>query len=96
MNDVLFLILRRMRAPLISLILAYTIAVFGLAAMPGTPTEGGGTTQLSIFHAFYVVSYTATTIGFGEVPQAFSEPQRLWMIIVIYLTVIAWACSHGA
>ncbi len=31
---------------------------------------------MSLFHAFYVVSYTATTIGFGEIPNAFSDAQR--------------------
>ena len=95
MSDVLFLILRRMRAPLIILILAYTVAVFGLALMPGVLPDGTPA-KLSIFHAFYVVSYTATTIGFGEIPHPFSEAQRLWMIIVIYLTVIGWTYTLGS
>ena len=40
MNDILLLILRRMRAPLIMLILVYAISVFGLALMPGVLPDG--------------------------------------------------------
>jgi len=42
-----------------------------------------------LFDAFYVMSYTATTIGFGEIPYPFSYAQRLWMTFSIYMTVIA-------
>ena len=48
---------------------------------------------LSFFHAFYFISYTATTIGFGEIPNAFSDAQRLWVTVCIYLTVIGWSYS---
>ena len=41
---------------------------------------------MSIFHAFYVMSYTATTIGFGEVPHPFNDAQRLWVTFAIYLS----------
>ncbi|MCB1826465.1 MAG: potassium channel protein, partial [Candidatus Competibacteraceae bacterium] len=56
----------------------------------------GQPTRMSFFHAFYFISYTATTIGFGEIPNAFSESQRLWIILCIYLSVIGWAYSIGA
>ena len=46
---------------------------------------------MSFFHAFYFISYTATTIGFGEIPHAFSDAQRLWVIVCIYLSVVAWS-----
>ncbi len=95
MSDVLFLILRRLRAPLILLIIAYTIGVIGLTLMPGQYPDGQPW-KMSIFHAFYVVSYTATTIGFGELPYPFSDPQRLWLTFTIYLTVIAWTYTLGA
>ena len=64
MGDVLFIALRRLRVPLITLILAYAISVAGLVAMPGLDGQGLPA-SLSFFHAFYVVSYTATTIGYG-------------------------------
>jgi voltage-gated potassium channel len=94
-TDVLFLILRRLRAPLIVLIVAYAIAVYGFTLMP-SQTPDGQPWKMSIFHAFYVVSYTATTIGFGEIPYPFSDAQRLWMTFTIYLTVIAWTYTLGA
>lgn len=84
-----------MRAPLIVLILVYAISVFGLALMPGATPEGVPA-RLSIFHSFYIVSYTATTIGFGEIPYPFSEAQRLWMIVTIYLSVIGWTYTLGS
>jgi len=95
MSDILVLILRRMRAPLVTLIVVYAIAVFGLVLMPGTDPEGRPW-RMSLFDAFYVMSYTATTIGFGEIPYPFSYAQRLWMTLSIYLTVIGWAYALGS
>jgi len=95
MSPASFLILRRMRAPLLFLIVAYAIAVLGLVVVPG-PEVDGKVQHMSFFHAFYVISYTATTIGFGEVPHAFSDAQRFWTIFSIYLTVIAWIYGIGA
>lgn len=94
MNSILFLILRRMRAPLITLIVSYAISILGFTLMPGSDATGKPW-EMSLFEAFYVVSYTATTIGFGEIPYAFSTAQRLWMTFSIYLTVIAWFYAIG-
>jgi voltage-gated potassium channel len=94
-SDVLFLILRRLRAPLIVLIVAYAIAVLGFTQVPGQLPDGQPW-KMSVFHAFYVISYTATTIGFGELPYPFSDAQRLWLTFTIYLTVIAWTYTLGA
>lgn len=94
MNSILFLILRRMRAPLITVIVSYAIAVTGLSLMPGVDDQGNPW-HMSLFEAFYVVSYTATTIGFGEIPYAFSQAQRLWMTFSIYFTVISWFYAIG-
>lgn len=85
-----FIILRRMRAPLILLITVYAVAILGLTLIPGVDGEGKPAPPLSFLHAFYFVSYTATTIGFGEIPQAFSEAQRMWVTAIIYATVIVW------
>ncbi len=95
MSDILTMILRRLRAPLITLISVYAISIFGLVLMPGTDPQGNPW-RLSLFDAFYVMSYTATTIGFGEVPYPFSYPQRLWMTLSIYLSVIGWAYTLGS
>lgn len=93
MNSAFFLVLRRMRAPIIVLIVIYAIAIFGLTLVPGVDAEGKASAPLSFFHAFYFISYTATTIGFGEIPVAFSDGQRLWVTICIYLTVVGWSYS---
>jgi Trk K+ transport system NAD-binding subunit len=95
MNDILFLVLRRLRLPLIALIVSYAVAVVGLSLMPGVLADGQPG-RMSFFHAFYVVSYTATTIGFGEIPYPFSESQRGWMIVVIYMSVIGWTYTLGS
>lgn len=94
MNSILFLILRRLRRPLILIIVCFAIAIFGLTLMPGLDNEGHPW-HMSIFEALYVISYTATTIGFGELPYAYSQSQRLWLTISIYLTVIPWFYAIG-
>lgn len=94
MDKVIFLFLRRMRVPLLVLIAAYTVAVLGLVLIPGVDAEGRPW-HMSFFHAFYIVSYTATTIGFGEVPHTFTDAQRMWTIVSIYLSVIAWLYAIG-
>src|SRR5574343_2034564 len=82
-----------MRAPIIVLIVIYAISVIGLTLVPGVDAEGKPTPPMSFFHAFYFISYTATTIGFGEIPVAFSDAQRLWVMVCIYLTVVGWSYS---
>lgn len=93
-NPIIYLLLKRLRAPLIQLILAYAIAVFGLTLIPGKDADGN-VWYFSYFHAFYFFSYVATTIGFGEIPYEFSEQQRLWVTFCIYLTVITWLMAIG-
>lgn len=94
-NSLVFLFLRRMRVPLTVLILAYSVATVGFTLIPGTDDQGNPW-RMSFFEAFYVVSYTGSTIGFGEVPYDFSQGQRLWTMVSIYLTVIAWLFSIGS
>jgi voltage-gated potassium channel len=91
MNNVSYLFLRRMRVPLVLVIILYTVSVFGLAVVPGVDDAGHPTEGMGLFNAFYVISYTATTIGFGELPHPYSGPQRMWMIVSIYLTVAGWS-----
>jgi voltage-gated potassium channel len=90
----IFLIMRRMRTPLIVLILIFAVSVFGLTLVPGQDADGRPT-RMSFFDAFYFMSYTATTIGFGELPYPFTDAQRMWVIAAIYLTVIGWAYALG-
>ncbi len=94
MDGIIFVVLRRLRQPLILLITSYAVSVLGLTLMPGVDAEGRPW-RLSLSQAFYVISYTATTIGFGELPYSFSTSQRLWMIFSIYLMVIVWFYAIG-
>ncbi|HST82164.1 MAG TPA: potassium channel family protein [Kineosporiaceae bacterium] len=90
----IFLVLRRMRAPLIILILIFAVTVLGLVLIPGRDAQGN-TYRMGFFDAFYFMSYTASTIGFGELPHAFTDAQRMWVLVSIYLTVIGWAYAIG-
>lgn len=94
MNQVTSLTLRRMRVPFLVLIAVYSIAVLGLVLIPGQDDQGNPW-HMSFFHAFYFVSYTATTIGFGEIPYPLTDTQRLWVTVTIYMTVIAWFYALG-
>lgn len=93
-NSAILLIVRRMRAPLIVLIVIYAVSVLGLTLIPGVDASGKPW-QMGFFHAFYFISYTATTIGFGEIPYAFTDAQRMWVTFTIYLSVIGWAYAIG-
>ena len=92
--DALFLILRRMRMPLLILAGVYVVAMGGFTLVPGQDAQGNRH-YMSLFEAFYFLSYTATTIGFGELPYPFTPAQRLWTIVCIYLSVLAWAYTFG-
>lgn len=94
MNLVTSMILRRMRAPFLLLICVYSVSILGMVLIPGVDDEGK-VWHMSFFHAFYFVSYTATTIGFGEIPHDFSDAQRFWAIIIVYVSVISWFYALG-
>ncbi|WP_020683297.1 NAD(P)-binding protein [Marinobacterium rhizophilum] len=94
MNDVIYILLRRLRAPLITLIVVYAVSVLGLVLIPGEDDQGQPW-SMGFFHAFYFVSFMGSTIGFGEVPYAFTDAQRFWTLACIYATVIAWLYSIG-
>jgi voltage-gated potassium channel len=94
-NQAIFVILRRMRAPLLALIATYAVTVLGLVLMPGVNAQGEPE-RLSFFHAFYIITYTATTTGFGELPHPFSDAQRAWVTFSMYLSIVAWLYAIGA
>ncbi|WP_232548412.1 NAD-binding protein [Propioniciclava soli] len=93
MTNVFYLVLRRMRVPLIIVTIVYTVCTSVLALVPGVDADGQPTPGMGLFHAFYVISYTGTTIGFGEIPVPYSGAQRLWLTVSIYATVIGWSFS---
>ncbi|WP_373975754.1 NAD-binding protein [Chitinibacter sp. SCUT-21] len=87
--------LRRLRAPIVMLIGIYAVAVLGLVLIPGVDSDGKPY-HIDFFHAFYFISYTATSIGFGEIPHPFTYQQRLWVLLCIYLAVTGWAYAIGS
>jgi voltage-gated potassium channel len=95
MDSTVFLIFRRMRTPLLALLVTYSIATIGLVVIPGQD-DAGNVVHLSFFDAFYFISYTATTIGYGEIPYALTGAQRIWVTFCIYATVIVWIYSIGS
>lgn len=93
-NSTLWIVLLRMRMPFIVIIVTYTIAITGLLLIDGVDDKGN-IYHMSIFDAYYFVTYTANTIGFGETPYAFTYPQRMWVSFSIYLTVLGWFYGIG-
>jgi len=86
--------MRRMRVPLIILVSAYAISVLGLVLIPGVDDQGNPW-RMDFFHAFYFVSFMGSTIGFGEIPYAFTDGQRMWVMFAIYVTVVSWLYTIG-
>ena len=91
----IFILLRRLRQPLVVLISVYAVAVLGFTLIPGEGPDGQPW-QMGFLHAFYFVSFLGTTIGLGEIPYPFTDPQRLWATASIYGTVVAWLYGIGA
>ena len=91
----ILLVLRRMRAPLIILIVMFAVSALGLSVIPGRDEAGRGE-HLSLFESFYFMSYTATTIGFGELPHEFTPAQRMWVTFAIFMSVVGWAYAIGS
>lgn len=88
------MVLRRMRMPLMILISSYSISILGMVLIPGVD-EQGNPWRMDFFHAFYFVTYTASTIGFGEIPYTFTAAQRVWATICVYISVISWFYAIG-
>ena len=95
MNNIIFVLLRRLHAPLIFLLSVYAISVLGFVLIPGMDDQGRPW-RMDFFHAFYFVSFMGTTIGFGEIPYPFTPAQRMWAAVSIYGTVVAWLYCIGA
>jgi voltage-gated potassium channel len=94
MNDIVWLTMRRMRTPLVVMILVYSLSVFGMVLVPGQD-EAGNAFRMNFLDATYFVAIMATTIGFGEVPVAFTDAQRLLVYLILFPNVIAWLYSIG-
>lgn len=90
-----YIVLRYMRRPVLVLVTVYAASMVGWILIPGVDAEGEPQ-HLSFFHAFYFLTYTVTTTGFGELPHTFTEAQRMWGIVSLYAGVIAWFYALGS
>lgn len=88
------LVLRYMRRPLFALVFVYAVGIIGMSLIPGQDADGN-TVHMDLFDSFYFFTYTATTTGFGEIPTEFTDEQRLWAILCLYMGVIAWFYAIG-
>jgi len=95
MHNIAFVLLRRIRSPLIVLICVYAIAILGFTIIPGMDDEGQPW-RMDFFHAFYFVSFMGSTIGFGEIPYPFTDGQRMWTTVMIYSSVVSWLYAIGS
>ena len=95
MNDIVWILMRRMRTPLVVLILVYFLSVITLVAVPGQAPDGSPY-QLGFLEAGYFVAFMATTIGFGEIPYEFTGAQRFIVYLLIFPNVIAWLYAIGS
>ncbi len=84
------IVAQEMRSPLLALLGVYTLGIAVMVLIPGVDGE-----PMGVFHAFYFMTYTATTTGFGEIPREFSDEQRMWATVCLYLSVIAWVYAIG-
>lgn len=95
LDRVTMVVLRYLRRPVFVLIVVYAIGITGMALIPGVDAEGN-VEYMSLFHAFYFFTYTATTTGFGEIPNEFTDTQRLWTIFCLYMGVVSWLYAIGS
>lgn len=95
LDRVAMVVLRYLRRPFFALTLVYAVGIIGMALIPGRDADGNPE-YMSLFHAFYFFTYTATTTGFGEIPNAFTDEQRLWAIFCLYTGVVAWLYAIGS
>lgn len=94
-NNILWIIIRRMRTPLLVIIFTFSLTILGLVLIPGVDSNGHPY-HMNFLDAVYFVSFMASTIGFGEVPYEFTYAQRLWVLFSIYISVIGWFYAIGA
>jgi Trk K+ transport system NAD-binding subunit len=95
LHDIIWLTMRRMRLPLILLLIVYFGSVFILVSVPAVD-DAGRAVRISYLDAAYFVTIMATTIGFGEIPYTFTAPQRMLVLAIILPNVVAWLSSIGA
>jgi len=91
-NPIYGRIFRSLTTPLTLLLSTYAVSIIGFMLIPGID-DSGDVYRMRFFEALYFVSFMGSTIGFGELPYPFTDGQRVWTLICIYMTVISWLYS---
>ena len=86
--------MRRMRTPIITLILVYFFSTVAMTSVPGMD-DNGQPYYMSFMDAAYFIAIMQTTIGFGEIPYTFTSSQRVLVYLLLLPNVIAWLYSIG-
>jgi hypothetical protein len=86
--------MRRMRTPIIILILVYFFSALAMISVPGMD-DAGKPYYMSFLDAAYFIAVMQTTIGFGEIPYAFTGAQRALVYSLLLPNVVAWLYSIG-
>lgn len=94
MNDIVWMTMRRMRLPLIILILVYFISTMLMMTVPGVDDQGN-LYRMGVLDAAYFMAIMQTTIGFGEIPYTFTGAQRMLVFALLLPNVVAWLYSVG-
>lgn len=93
-NDIVWMTMRRMRTPIIVLILVYFFSIMAMISVPGVDDTGKPYT-MSFLDAAYFMAILQTTIGFGEIPYGFTAAQRIVVFWLLLPNVVAWLYSIG-
>jgi voltage-gated potassium channel len=93
-NDFVWMTMRRMRTPIIILILVYFFSILAMISVTGMD-DHGKPYNMSFMDAAYFIAILQTTIGFGEIPYTFTSAQRLLVYVLLLPNVVAWLYSIG-
>lgn len=94
-SDVVWLVFKKIRTPLIFFLTIYAMSVLGMVLIPGKD-DAGNPYHISFLDATYFVAFMSTTIGFGEIPYTFTAAQRLWVSSIIFFNVSVWIYAIGS
>jgi voltage-gated potassium channel len=93
-DDFFYLVIAKLRFPIILMLSVYLISVLGLVFIDGIDNNGN-VYNLSVFDAIFITIYTSTTVGFGEIPYPWTDNQKAWIAMITIFSVISWFYSIG-
>ena len=89
-SKIIFYILKELKTPLLVFFSGFSFIMIGLSLTPGYNPNTEEVYYLSFFESFYIITYTSTTIGYGELPYPFTIQQKMYLALSIYIIVFLW------